>query len=196
AKEEKLTEEVVSLAAERAKRVTHEAAPAPAVRKAPWWSAPGMGALAAAALALVVILPTAGILLTRKTADMEAAAPPASEAVQTKGLEVGAKVGADNVAPSTVEAAPSAQPDMHAEPPARRDANELLRQEAKKSDGMEEDRGRALSAPTSRDFDAPADAAKPAAVAPSADYRAAETAQTEAIDDLEEQTALEKTQPE
>lgn len=196
AEEEMITEEVVSLAAERAKRVTHEAAPATAVRKAPWWSGPGMGALAAAALALVVILPTAGILLTQKTADMEAA--PASEAAtsRTKGMEVGAKVGSDTVAPPTVEAAPAAQPDMHAEPPASRDANELLRQEAdKKSDGMEDDRD--VGPAASGALAAPADAAKPAAVAPSADYpRSAEAAQTEAVDDFEEQRALEKTQPE
>ena len=197
-REDDITEEVVSLAAERAKRVPNEVAPASSApaRKTPWWSAPGMGALAAAALALVVILPTAGILLTQKTADMEAA--PASEAATSrkKGMEVGAKVGADTVAPPTVEAAPAAQPDMHAEPPARRDANELLRQEAdKKSNGTADDRdvGRAASGALA----APADAAKPAAVAPSTDYpRSAEAAQTEAVDDFEEQRALEKTQPE
>jgi hypothetical protein len=185
-REDDVTEEVVSLAAERAKRVTHEAAPAPAVRKAPWWSSPGMGALAAAALALIVILPTAGILLTQKSANMEAAPPP-PPATPAPAQEAGANA----VAAPKVEAAPASQPDMHAEPPARRDANELLRQESdKKSDGMEEDRGRAAGG----DFDVPADAAKPATVAPSADYRG--TGQTEAVDDLEEQTVLQKTQPE
>ena len=191
--EEMITEEVVSLAAERAKRVPSEVAPAPAVRKTPWWSAPGMGALAAAALALIVILPTAGILLTQKDAVIETGAPASATA---PAQDVREKGGADAVATPSEQAAPSAQPDMHAEPPARRDANELLRQEAaKKSDGMEEDRdvGRAAGG----DLAAPADAAKPAAVAPSVDYpRSAEAAQTEAVDDLEEQPALEKTQPE
>jgi hypothetical protein len=186
AEEEMITEEVVSLAAERAKRLPSEAAPAsrPPARRAVWWSAPGIGALAAAALALVIILPTAGILLTQKTADMEAAAPPPAPAT-APAEELGAKVAE----PST-EAAPAPQP-APAEPPARRDASELLRQEAKKSDGMELDRDDAGA------LAAPADAAKPAAVAPSVDYpRSAEAAQTEAVDDLEEQTVLEKTQPE
>ena len=205
AEEEMITEEVVSLAAERAKRVPNEVAPAsrPPVRQAPWWSAPGMGALAAAALALVVILPTAGILLTQKSADMEAT--PTPTAATAPAQEVRPKGRADADAPASVQAAPSAQPDMHAEPPARRDSNELLRQEAaKKSDEMadERDRAGALSAPTSTGLAAPADAAKPAAVAPSGDYsRAAESSrtespQTEAVDDLEEQTVLEKAQPE
>jgi hypothetical protein len=184
ADEEEVTEEVVSLAAERAKRVPNEVAPAsqPPVRRASWWSAPGAGALAAAALALVVILPAAGILLTQRNAEFETSAAPAAPAPAPAQ-----DAGADALATPSLQAAPEAVVPLPAEPPERRDSNELFREEAKKSDKMEDDRA-AVGAVAG-----PADAAKPAA---SAGERAAEPANTVAADDFEEQAALEKSQPE
>jgi hypothetical protein len=97
-------------------------------------------------------------------------------------------VVADAATPSLqAAAAPEEAVALPTAPPERRDASELLRQEAKKSDATEADQ------PAVGGLAAPVDAAKPAAIA---DGRAAEPASTEAPDDFEEQALLEKAEPE
>jgi hypothetical protein len=155
---------VVSLAAERARRGTHDAAaasqPPAAKRRVPWWAAPGVGALAAAAIALVVILPTAGILLTRKGAD-------------TIVAKQAQEVAAPAAAPSPAGTASPEQPAANEPAPQRESLDEGLRQEEskRKSDGTVGADGSAGG------LAAPAEPAKPATIAAPLEERDAEAPQ-------------------